>query len=100
MSGRKNSFDMRDRSNSKESIILIPGRNNSFDMRDRSNSKESRSWSFGSIESIEMNDDIIVDNENKSRRRPREKNIDDRRKSPNPKYWTLLMLEFLKTQSK
>ena len=78
----------------------MSGRKNSFDTRDRSNSKNSRSWSFGSIESIEMNDDIIIENENKPRRRSRERNIDDRRNSPNPKCWTLLMLEFLKTHSK
>ena len=81
----------------------MSNRKNSFDNKDRCNSRDSRTWSigsFGSIESIKMDDEEKEKEKGKEngkekkpiRRRLREMNIDDRRKSPNPTYWGLIDL--------
>jgi hypothetical protein len=81
----------------------MSNRKNSFDIKDRCNSRDSRSWSIGSIgsiESIKMDDEEPEKKPEKKptiKRRVREMNIGDhnRRNSPNPIYWKLLM-DFLK----
>ena len=78
----------------------MSSRKNSFDNKDRCNSRDSRTWSigsFGSIESIKMDDEEKGKEKEKEkgndkpiRRRLREMNIDDRQQdSPNPIYWGL-----------
>jgi len=88
----------------------MSSRKNSFDNKDRCNSRDSRTWSigsFGSIESIKMDDEEKRKEKGKEkgagkdkpiRRRLREMNIDDMRKSPNPTYWGLIDL-LKKTQN-
>ena len=89
----------------------MSSRKNSFDNKDRCNSRDSRTWSigsFGSIESIKMDEEEKGKETGKEkekekekkpiRRRIREMNIDDRRKSPNPTYWGLIDL-LKKTQN-
>jgi len=82
-------------------------RKNSFDNKDRCNSRDSRSWSIGSIGSIGSIETIKMDEEPEKekakgkkipvKRRKRETNIDNmRRDSPNPTYWGLLLMDFLK----
>jgi hypothetical protein len=95
----------------------MSNRKNSFDNKDRCNSKDSRSWSIGSIGSIGSIESIKMDDEekrqdsekrqdqeqkNSNRRRVREMNIGDhnRRNSPNPIYWKLLLIDFLKKTEK
>jgi len=110
MNSKPNTFDMRDRSGSRDS------RSNSKDSR--SNSKDSRTWSFGSIESIAIDDEevpynhdkFVYNNENSSfthqgtnnyipkKRRKREINLTIRRDSPNPIYWNKLLGSILKMQ--
>lgn len=90
----------------------MSSRKNSFDNKDRCNSRDSRTWSigsFGSIESIKMDDEEKEKENGKEngkgkenykpiRRRLREINIDDRQQSPNPTYWGLIDL-LKKTQN-
>ena len=87
----------------------MSNRKNSFDIKDRCNSRDSRSWSIGSIGSIGSIESIKMDDEEPEKkpekkptikRRVREMNIGDhdRRNSPNPIYWKLLM-DFLKKQN-
>ena len=85
----------------------MSNRKNSFDLKDRCNSRDSRSWSIGSIgsiESIKMDDEEPEKKSEKKptiKRRVREMNIGDhdRRNSPNPRYWKLLLMDFLKKQN-
>ena len=83
----------------------MSSRKNSFDNKDRCNSRDSRTWSigsFGSIESIKMDEEEKGKEKGKEkekekekkpiRRRLREMNIDDRQQSPNPTYWGLLSI--------
>ena len=87
MSNRKNSFEKINKEN-----------NNSSDIRN--DSKDSRTWSIGSMETIILDDEDMVDKNTKPRRRSRDKNINARRNSPNPIYWKSLLDEFLKKQNK
>lgn len=87
MSNRKNSFEKINKEN-----------NNSLDTRN--DSKDSRTWSIGSMDTIILDEEDMVDKNTKPRRRSRDKNINTRRNSPNPIYWKSLLDEFLKKKNK
>ena len=87
MSNRKNSFEKINKEN-----------NNSSDTRN--DSKDSRTWSIGSMDTIILDEEDMVDKNTKPRRRSRDKNINTRRNSPNPIYWKSLLDEFLKKKNK
>lgn len=87
MPNRKNSFEKINKEN-----------NNSSDTRN--DSKDSRTWSIGSMDTIILDEEDMVNKNTKPRRRSRDKNINARRNSPNPIYWKSLLDEFLKIQNK
>ena len=78
MSNRKNRFEKINKEN-----------NNSSDTRN--DSKDSRTWSIGSMDTIILDEEDMVDKNTKPRRRSRDKNINTRRNSPNPIYWKSLL---------
>jgi len=112
MSNRKNSFEKKEKKEqeSKKGSDTINDIKDSRtwsigSMDTRNDSKDSRTWSIGSIGSIGSMDTIILGEEDmvnkntKPRRRSRDKTINIRRDSPSPHYWKSLLAEILKIQN-
>ena len=109
MSNRKNSFEKKEKKEqeSKKGSDTINDIKDSRtwsigSMDTRNDSKDSRTWSIGSIGSMDtiiLDEEDMVNKNTKPRRRSRDKTIDIRRDSPSPHYWKSLLAEILKIQN-